>query len=64
MTEVEKFGVAYARAKRAERKAMGQLAAAVRSAAEMGVPDTTLAEQAGVNRHTIRAMRSPGDGPL
>lgn len=57
MTEVEQYGQAYARAKAAERRAMAQLVTVVRSAAELGVPETELARQAGVARNTVRAMR-------
>lgn len=56
MTEVEQSGRRYRQAVIRRAKAMDELRAMVRSAAEQGVAETELARQAGVDRMTVRRM--------
>ena len=44
----------WARARAAERDAMARLTGAIIASAVQGLPETTIAERAGVNRMTVR----------
>ena len=51
---LEGVAAEWARARAAERDAMARLTGAIIAATVQGLPETTIAERAGVNRMTVR----------